>query len=219
MTVMNTNVSKGRFCGSKVRIVQMHETKKPIMMLWHHVQTSATRPVSFRHLTRRSIVQTLSPKCLATCICRWPYVTVAMARRLWTSVSRSAVEIDQKLIKISENDRSLWGLPNGMTSSATQSHELLCSIFARFVLSPADIVKQNHHAVFDTGLLTCIILHQLSRPYPCHNVLTGWHYQPRQYTSAWRKYSNDKIGIILVIGCLSIANNFKVGLRITKVLG
>ena len=53
---------------------------------------SAKCPVSLKPLTRRSIVETLTPKWLATCCCLWPCITNAIALPLWTSVNRTMIE-------------------------------------------------------------------------------------------------------------------------------
>ena len=49
-------------------------------------------PVSLKRLTRRSIVETLTPKWLATCCCLGLYISNAIALPLWTSVNRTMIE-------------------------------------------------------------------------------------------------------------------------------
>ena len=53
---------------------------------------SAKCPVSLKRLTRRSIVETLTPKWLATCCCLWPCISNAIALPLRTSVNRTMIE-------------------------------------------------------------------------------------------------------------------------------
>ena len=57
---------------------------------------SAKCPVSLKRLTRRSIVETLTPKWLATYCCLWPCISNANALPLWTSVNRTMIEKSSK---------------------------------------------------------------------------------------------------------------------------
>ena len=53
---------------------------------------SAKCPVSLKPLTRRSIVEMLTPKWLATCCCLWPCISNAIALPLCTSVNRTMIK-------------------------------------------------------------------------------------------------------------------------------
>ena len=57
---------------------------------------SAKCPVSLNCLKRRSIVETLTPKWLATCCYLWPCISNAIALPLWTSVNRTMIEKSSK---------------------------------------------------------------------------------------------------------------------------
>ena len=71
-----------------------------IVLSWHRDVTrgrpdrgrSAKCPVSLKRLTRRSIVETLTPKWLATCCCLWSCISNAIALPIWTSVNRTMIE-------------------------------------------------------------------------------------------------------------------------------
>jgi hypothetical protein len=55
---------------------------------------SATLLVSLRRRTRRSTVETFTPKCKAKCCCLWPCISNAIAWPLWNSVSRDMITRD-----------------------------------------------------------------------------------------------------------------------------
>ena len=67
---------------------------------------SAKCPVSLKRLTRRSIVETLTPKWLATCCCLWPYISNAIALPSehqsivpWLKKVQSSVKMKRKIGK------------------------------------------------------------------------------------------------------------------------
>ena len=94
---------------------------------------SAKCPVSLKRLTRCSIVETLTPKWLATCCCLWPCISNAIAVPLWTSVSRTMIEKKfkvakkwkEKLVKESKSIVYRWSVPNGVRKSCAEGLNML----------------------------------------------------------------------------------------------
>ena len=72
-----------RFPSREVTITQMGKTNGSVLALRRHARTSrsgsVTRPVSLRRWTRRSMEETCTPKCLATCCCLCPCIGTAIA--------------------------------------------------------------------------------------------------------------------------------------------
>ena len=61
---------------------------------------SAKCPVSLKRLTRRSIVETLTPKWLATCCCLWPYPSEHLSIVPWLKKKiQSSVKLKRKIGK------------------------------------------------------------------------------------------------------------------------
>ena len=76
---------------------------------------SATSLVSLRRRTRRSMVETCTPKCLATYCCLCPWISNAVAWPLWTSVSRTMTNKTSTVTKLADNGECPWSVPSGMT--------------------------------------------------------------------------------------------------------
>ena len=76
---------------------------------------SATLPVSLRRRTRRFMVETCTPKCLANCCCLCPCISNAIASPLWTCVSRTMTNKTSTVTKLADNDVCLWSVPSVMT--------------------------------------------------------------------------------------------------------
>ena len=104
LSIMRTYCIKGSFGSSEMTIPQMCQTDCPVLTSRRQTRRqtdcpvltdrgrSAKCPVSLKRLTRRSIVETLTPKWLATCCCLWPCISNAIALPLWTSVNRTMIE-------------------------------------------------------------------------------------------------------------------------------
>ena len=94
LSIMRTYCIKGSFGSSEMTIPQMCQTdwRRDVTRGRPDRGRSAKCPVSVKRLTRRSIVETLTPKWLATCCCLWPCISNAIALPLWTSVNRTMIE-------------------------------------------------------------------------------------------------------------------------------
>ena len=103
LLIMRTYCIKGSFGSSEMTI-------RRIVLSWRRDVTrgrpdrgrSAKCPVSLKRLTRRSIVETLTPKWLATCCCLWSCISNAIALPQsyhdWKKV-QSSVKMKRKIGK------------------------------------------------------------------------------------------------------------------------